>query len=356
MRGLGEWMISSCCNESVRCARILSCALSLSERFYFMSDSPDYEREPDFPELSAAYQFRPIEPTPGGRVSADAAARPRPNAAINIVLFLATILTTVLAGAFLAEVNPIAHPELIFKGIPFSFALMSILLSHELGHYIMSRRHKVDATLPYFIPAPTLIGTFGAVIKMKSTVPDRRALLDIGAAGPIVGFVVSIPFLIIGLKLSKVTFGTAGGITFGTSLLMEFIARYLFPSVPDGHVIYLHPVALAGWLGLLVTMMNLLPMGSMDGGHIAYALFGKWHYHISRVVVVALVTTGIIGALTGIDGLIVWGVWGTVNVFFGLRHPPPLNPDAPLDAKRKLVAAIAALILILTFVPMPVIS
>jgi len=211
----------------------------------------------------------------------------------------------------------------------------------------MSRRHGVDATLPYFIPAPTLIGTFGAVIKIKSNLPDRRALLDIGAAGPIVGFVVSIPFLVVGLRMSEVTHGMAGGMTFGTSLMLEFVASNLFPDVPEGHVINLHPVALAGWLGLLVTMMNLLPMGSMDGGHIAYALFGKWHYHISRVVVVILVVMGAYGWLG-------WAVWGILNLFFGLRHPPPMHPEIPLDGKRKLVAAVSVIILILTFVPTPI--
>jgi membrane-associated protease RseP (regulator of RpoE activity) len=224
---------------------------------------------------------------------------------------------------------------------------MSILLSHELGHYFMSRKHGVEATLPYFIPAPTMIGTFGAVIKMRSNVPDRRALLDIGAAGPIVGFIVSIPVLIIGLNLSKITPEASGGMTFGTSLLLEFMARYLFPATPEGHVIYLHPVGLAGWLGLLVTMMNLLPMGSMDGGHIAYALFGKWHRHISRFVVAAMLVMGLFGWAG-------WTVWGILNLFFGLRHPPPMNPDVPLDGKRKLVAAAAALIFILTFVPVPI--
>ena len=207
---------------------------------------------------------------------------------LNILLFLATILTTLLAGAILAEVDPLARPELIYKGFPFSCALMSILLSHELGHYLMSRLHRVDATLPYFIPAPTIVGTFGAIIRMNSNVPDRRALLDIGATGPIVGFVVSIPCVIIGLRLSEAVPGTSGGMIFGSSLLLEVISRASFPSVPEGYVINIHPVALAGWLGLLVTMMNLLPVGMMDGGHIAYALFGSWHRHISRVVVVIL--------------------------------------------------------------------
>lgn len=328
-----------------------------------MSDSPSFEQGPDFPEASPQAspksfgEERPpyIGDPHAGSVPAAAQAPPPRGIALHALLFLATILTTLLAGTILAGVDPTKNPELIYRGIPFSFALMAILLSHEMGHYFMSRRHKVAATLPYFIPAPTLVGTFGAVIKMRSPVPDRRALLDIGAAGPIVGFIVSIPVLIIGLKLSEIRPGVATDMSFGTSLVLDLIARVLFPSVPEGQVLYMHPVAFAGWLGMLITMMNLLPMGSMDGGHIAYAVFGKRHYHISRVFAVALLATGAVGFLTNLHGLIVWGVWGTLNIFIGLRHPPPLDPDVPLDGKRKLVAVIAAIIFILTFVPMPVI-
>jgi membrane-associated protease RseP (regulator of RpoE activity) len=259
---------------------------------------------------------------------------------------LATLCTTLFAGAILAEVDPFSRPQLIYKGIPFSVTIMSILLSHELGHYLMSRRHNVDATLPYFIPAPTFIGTFGAVIKVNSSVPDRRALLDIGATGPIVGFIVSIPALIIGLKLSQPMVDTAAGISFGSSLLLEIIAGRLFSSIPEGYAINLHPVALAGWIGLLVTMMNLLPVGMMDGGHIAYALFGDRHYDISRAVVAILLIMGMVGWFG-------WAIWGILNVMFGLRHPSPTHPEVPLDGKRKLVGAIAVIILILTFVPTP---
>jgi membrane-associated protease RseP (regulator of RpoE activity) len=322
-----------------------------------MGDNPRLERGPDFPELSIADSLPYIEPPPVGSAPAIAVHRPKRGIATNLILFLATVFTTVFAGAMLAEVNPIADPRLMYKGIPFSFAIMTILLSHELGHYLMSRYHRVEATLPYFIPAPTLIGTFGAVIKMKSRVPNRRALLDIGAAGPIVGFVVSLPFLIIGLKFSEIRVGIegGGGMFFGTSLLLELMSRYLFPSVPEGHAIYLHPVALAGWLGLLVTMMNLLPLGSMDGGHIMYAVLGKWHHSVSRFFAVVLLAIGVGGIWMGIPGLGVWGVWGVLNLFvFGLRHPPPVNPSAPLDGKRKLVAALAALIFVLTLIPIPI--
>jgi membrane-associated protease RseP (regulator of RpoE activity) len=303
-----------------------------------MNDQGEFDRERDLRmrEFLADAAVPPNEPD----------GRPRQRIRTNILLFFATLLTTVVAGAVLAEVDPIAHPEQIYKGLPFSITLMSILLSHELGHYLMSRRHDVDATLPYFIPAPTLIGTFGAIIRINSNVPDRRALLDIGATGPIVGFVVSIPALIVGLKLSHPVAGTSSGITFGSSLLLDVIAGHLFPSIPEGYAINLHPVALAGWIGLLVTMLNLLPVGMMDGGHIAYALFGRWHYHISRVMVLILFVMGIYGWFG-------WAIWGMLNIFFGLKHVPPVNPEVPLDNKRKLIGVMTAVILVLTFVPTP---
>jgi len=195
---------------------------------------------------------------------APAGALPPPKISVNIILFFATLLTTLFAGAMLADVNPFLQPRLLYRGLPFSVAIMTILLSHELGHYLMSRRHKVDATLPYFIPAPTFIGTFGAVIKIRSNVPDRRALLDIGAAGPIVGFLFSLPALVIGFKLSYPVPEVSTGINFGSSILLELFSRVIFPSVPEGYAINLHPIALAGWIGLLVTMMNLLPVGMID--------------------------------------------------------------------------------------------
>lgn len=265
---------------------------------------------------------------------------------LNVILFLATVLTTVFAGAVLAEVNPFAQPHLLYRGLPFSITIMTILLSHELGHYLMSCRHKVDATLPYFIPAPTFVGTFGAVIKINSNVPDRRALLDIGAAGPIIGFFFSIPALMIGFKLSQPVPGMGGGVNFGSSLLLEFLARHYFSGIPDGYAIHLHPIALAGWIGLLVTMMNLLPIGMMDGGHISYALFGRRHYFISRVMIALLLVMGVVGWFG-------WAVWGMLNILFGLRHPPPTYPEIPLDRKRKLIGVLAAIIFIVTFVPTP---
>ncbi len=280
---------------------------------------------------------------------------------INVLLFLATVCTTVVAGAMLEGVNPLAHPEELTRGFPFSFALIFILLSHELGHYISSRIHRIDATLPYFIPAPTFIGTFGAFIKMRSPVLDRRALLDVGAAGPITGFIVALPFLIIGLTLSEVKImATApeGGLFIGSSLLLSFLTRIIFGDLPDTQQIFLHPVAFAGWIGLLVTSLNLLPVGQLDGGHIAYAVFGEKQEKISRftfVVLIALGTYKWIGQLFNlqIPGWEGWIVWALLLQFMGLRHPRPINHWIELDRKRKVIGWIALAIFVITFTPIP---
>jgi membrane-associated protease RseP (regulator of RpoE activity) len=280
---------------------------------------------------------------------------------INVLLFLATVCTTVVAGAMLERVNPLAHPEELTRGFPFSFALIFILLSHEFGHYISSRIHRIDATLPYFIPAPTFIGTFGAFIKMRSPVLDRRALLDVGAAGPITGFIVAIPFLIIGLTLSEVktvATVTEGGLFIGSSLLLSFLTRIIFGNLPDTQQIFLHPVAFAGWIGLLVTSLNLLPIGQLDGGHIAYAVFGEKQEKISRFTFVALIALGTykwFGQLFNlqIPGWEGWIVWALLLQFMGLRHPRPINHWIELDRKRKVIGWIALAIFVITFTPVP---
>ena len=198
--------------------------------------------------------------------------------------FLFTLLTTIFAGALQEGVNPFETPGQIYRGIPFSFSLMGILLSHEFGHYLAAKRHGLNVTLPYFIPAPPIIGTFGAFIKMRSLVRDRRMLMDVGAAGPLVGVVVAIPLLIAGLRLSEVKLiqGEAG-MNLGSSLLLSLLSRIVVGPLPEGYDIVIHPVGFAGWIGLLVTALNLLPVGQLDGGHVAYALFGEWQNRISKI-------------------------------------------------------------------------
>ncbi|RJQ57000.1 MAG: site-2 protease family protein [Nitrospiraceae bacterium] len=267
----------------------------------------------------------------------------------HVLLFIATFITTLLAGALMNGVIPWEQPGKIYLGLPFSLTLLFILLTHEMSHYFMSRKHNVQATLPYFIPAPSIIGTFGAVIKMKPPIPDRRSLIDIGASGPIGGFIIAVIASVIGLGLSEVR--PAGemreGLVFGTSILFDFLSRVMLDADPEKYDILLHPVAFAGWIGLLVTSLNLLPIGQLDGGHITYALLGEKHEWISKGMVPVLIILGIVYW----NG---WLLWAIIMIFLGYRHPPVVYPWIQLDRKRKIVGWIALLIFILTFTPTPV--
>jgi len=272
---------------------------------------------------------------------------PKPKIRWNIVLFFLTVLTTVFAGALQEGVNPLETPGLIYRGFPFSFSLMGILLAHEFGHYLAAKRHGLNVTLPYFIPAPPIIGTFGAFIKMRSPVRDRRMLMDVGAAGPLVGVIVAIPLLIAGLRLSEVRLiqGEAG-MNLGSSLLLSLLSRIVVGPLPEGYDIVIHPVGFAGWIGLLVTALNLLPIGQLDGGHVGYALFGEWQNRISKFVYGGLILLGVLGW----QG---WLVWAVLLWFLGIRHPVPTDWWIPLDRKRKIIGWVTVGVFILTFIPVP---
>jgi membrane-associated protease RseP (regulator of RpoE activity) len=268
---------------------------------------------------------------------------------LHVVLFLLTLVTTTVAGAWQTGADLLSDPRAIVSGLPFAVTLMSILLVHEMGHYLTSRYHGVKATLPYFIPAPSFIGTFGAFIRMQSSPPDRRSLFDVAAAGPLAGLVLSVPAVIIGFQLSTVApqNSAAGGITLGSSLLLSFLSKVTLGVNADDANIMLHPIGFAGWIGLLVTAMNLLPAGQLDGGHVTYALFGRRYIWISRLTVITLLTLGI---LRWWDG---WLIWGILLLFMGVRHPPPVDPDTPLDAKRKFLGWFLLATLAVTFTPVP---
>lgn len=271
---------------------------------------------------------------------------------LHVLLFIATFITTLLAGALLSGVIPWETPEKIYKGLPFSVTLLLILLTHEFSHYFMSRRHNVSVTLPYFIPAPSIIGTFGAIIKMKPPIYHRRALIDIGASGPIGGFIVSIIAVVIGLSYSDVkpleeVQKIEEGISLGSSLLFYLLSKIVLNIDQGDYNIILHPVAFAGWIGLLVTSLNLLPIGQLDGGHIIYAIFGERHQLISRATIPVLVILGLL-YWPG------WMVWAFLMLIMGHRHPPVVYPMIELDRKRKTMGWIALVIFVLTFTPMPV--
>lgn len=267
---------------------------------------------------------------------------------IHIVLFVLTFATTLLAGALQQGVNPLTEPVRLVEGMPFALTLMLILLSHELSHYIASRSHHTHATLPYFIPAPSIIGTFGAFIKMKSPIITRKALIDIGASGPIVGFMFSVAACVIGLSQSEVV-SAAGGqyaLSLGDSILFTLLSKMILGVTPEGYDILLHPVAFAGWIGLFVTSLNLLPIGQLDGGHIAFALLGKLHQSVSTALVVAL----------AVLGLFLWGgwtLWAILMLILGLRHPPVMRWETPLDPGRVLIGWLSLIIFVLTFIPTP---
>jgi membrane-associated protease RseP (regulator of RpoE activity) len=268
---------------------------------------------------------------------------------LHIVLFIITFLTTLTAGALQKGINIIKEPGRLIEGLPFAGALMSILLCHELAHYIASRKHHTKATLPYFIPAPSIIGTFGAFIKMKSPIITRKALIDIGASGPIAGFIISVVACIVGLAMSEAIVSGQKedvGIALGGSVLFTFLSEFIIGNVPDNYNILLHPIAFAGWIGLFVTSLNLIPIGQLDGGHIAFAVFGERHRYISIVLV------GILGIL-GFFFWEGWLIWAVLMIILGIRHPPVLHWEVPLDPKRRFVGILTFIIFIITFIPSP---
>lgn len=271
---------------------------------------------------------------------------------LHFTLFLLTVISTLLSGALMQGANIISNPLSIIKGFPFSVTLLLILGTHEFGHYYYAQKHKVDATLPYFIPAPPfifLIGTFGAFIKIKSEIKNREALLQIGAAGPIAGFIIAIPSLIIGLKISDVyeKIDMQSALILGDSILMKLLIWFTHPNLLESQDIMLHPIAFAGWIGLLVTMLNLLPIGQLDGGHIAYAMFGRQQYWIARIALTALIPLSFIS--------LNWLVWGILIVFLmrSANHPPIEDFDVPLSKKSIWVGYICFFIFILCFIPAP---
>jgi membrane-associated protease RseP (regulator of RpoE activity) len=267
---------------------------------------------------------------------------------LHIVLFIVTFFTTVFAGALQAGVNILTEPGKFYEGLPFALTLMSILLAHELSHYIASRKHNIQATLPYFIPAPTLIGTFGAFIKMKSPVTTRKALLDIGISGPLAGFVISFIVSVMGLSLSKVVpvQETKEALSLGDSLLFATLSQLILDYRPGVQDVLLHPVAFAGWIGFFVTSLNLLPIGQLDGGHVAYALFGERHAYLSKLLIPILFLLGIFLW----EG---WAFWAIVLLILGLKHPPIYHSEIPLDGKRRFLGWLGFFIFLITFIPEP---
>jgi membrane-associated protease RseP (regulator of RpoE activity) len=250
-----------------------------------------------------------------------------------------------------------AHPQLLLQGGMFAGALLSILTAHEAGHYVACRRYGVDATLPFFVPAPPLFlaGTFGAFIKIKSPIPSRRALFDIGVAGPLAGFIVALPIALTGILTAQPARPLAPGsgqqlIIFGDPLLLQLMAR----AVGSDLNIEINPLFFAAWIGLLVTSLNLMPVGQLDGGHATYALFGKRvHGWIGRVAFVVMTVLAVMG----------W-VWYSspsgflyavlLAVILRVRHPQVMNESEPLDRTRFIIALLTLAVFVLSFLPFPI--
>jgi membrane-associated protease RseP (regulator of RpoE activity) len=291
-----------------------------------------------------------------------AEARRTQRLALHILLLLATLLTTSAMGARLADNfarnRPVSADDLLsvtqiftdpaslVRGLPFSIALLTILLAHEMGHYLTCLYYGIDASLPYFLPSPLLIGTFGAFIRIRSPITTKRALFDIGVAGPVAGFVLVIPLMAIGLAYSKIipNIGTQGDINFSVPLLQRLLEMAIFPGIPANDVL-LHPVGRAAWFGAFATALNLLPIGQLDGGHILYSFAGTYHKPISRAFALALVPMGFLYSWS-------WLFWAALLLFF-IRHPR-IYDEGSLGWGRTKLALLAAAMLILCFTATPI--
>jgi Zn-dependent protease len=299
----------------------------------------------------------------------------------NVIFFILTVLSVMFAGAYSAAGKLPGSPSDWFSfmlgGLPFAIALLAILVCHEFGHYLAGRYHKTVVTLPFFIPFPlSLFGTMGAFIQLKEPPKNRRILLDIGIAGPLAGLAVAIPVLLLGLYLSpvqRIPFQVPVGQLFeGNSILYLFLkfivkgellpqpfnysylnpiiywVRYFFTGSPlpaGGLDVTLHPIAWAGWAGLLVTALNLIPAGQLDGGHIMYVLLGKRTSRLLPFILVALILLGTVW-----NG---WWFWAALIFFLGRYHAEPLDQITPLDSKRRALAVFGLVVFILVFMPVP---
>ena len=299
---------------------------------------------------------------------------PRPPL-LNVLLFLLTFGSAFLAGTWLTGAQ---HPEpteaeALRQGLGFALALLFIMLAHEMGHFLLARKHGVDATWPFFIPAPflSLIGTLGAVIRLRSLPKTRRALLDIGASGPIAGFLATLPVLVLGLRWSKVVPAepeTPGWTIFdavlhwfqhgtwpplrdafalGYPLGMELVHDLVLGTLPPGMTLSLHPIAVAGWFGFLLTALNLLPLGQLDGGHVLFAASPRLHRLLGPPLSAALLAAGVFTPFPG------WILWGLLMGLGLGSHPRLTEPEERIDGRRRLLVAASCLLFLLSFSPVP---
>jgi len=321
-------------------------------------------------DFSAAYY--PSAPVNGAHSQIVSQARRRPRYWLHALMFFLTLASTTIIGARM-QYN-FAHnlpsfdlerdletfltfwrnPAFLLGGLPFALTLLTILLAHEFGHYLACMYYHVDASLPYFLPAPTFTGTLGAFIRIREPIFSKRVLFDVGVAGPLAGFVFLLPALAIGLAYSKVIPGIAhqGGMIFGTPALLWLVERAIFPHVGTADI-YLHPVARAAWIGILATALNLLPIGQLDGGHILYSIVGDRHKLLSRIFTAVLIPVGVCGLFYPMFFWPGWLLWAVLLLIFGMRHPAIYDPSE-LGPRRRKLAALALAIFLLSFTLAPI--
>lgn len=288
----------------------------------------------------------------------------------HIILFVLTVLTTFFAGYI--------QGGSFVSGISFSLSILFILGSHEMGHYLYGKKYGVSISPPYFIPVPPpfIAGTMGAFIKIKSQITSKKALFDIGVAGPIYGIIATVPVLFIGLKLSEVVpvtdFEDGTAIKLGSSLIFNLLVKIIHGNIQEGYDLFLHPVAFAGWIGLFVTALNLIPSGQLDGGHLVYSLFSKKiHSTVSQISILLLIVFGVgtkpfvellstmnfdtsgINSSFIFEGWFGWLFWAFLLTLIGTKHPPTMYEENDIGRKRKIVAALTLLLFIICFIPFP---
>jgi membrane-associated protease RseP (regulator of RpoE activity) len=327
-----------------------------------------------FPEgvaqpLPAPVDWRTVPPAR----SYYSAVPPRPSRkslAVAGLLFLLTLCTCLVAGAqfsiAFAHNESVSmdefvrvfkllyqNPGALLAGLPFAITLMTILLAHELGHFFACRHHHIRTTYPFFIPAPTLIGTFGAFILLRSPIRNARALFDVGASGPFVGFVFAVPALVYGVLHAKIVPGLAdpnnADVVFGAPLILDFLAKILHPGEAVGNVL-LHPVGRAAWVGLFATSLNLLPSGQLDGGHILRSLNVRAHRFVSTFLPALLILLGFFRHWSG------WYIWAAILLGLRFMRTAPVYDTTPLDPDRRFAALLALLIFLLCFMPAPIVN
>lgn len=287
---------------------------------------------------------------------------------LHALLLALTIGTTTLVGVshwveFAASSGrpyDLAWWALGLRGLWYSGTILAILGCHELGHYLACRYYDVDASLPFFLPAPLLTGTLGAFIRIREPIPSKRMLFDIGIAGPLAGFVVAVPAIFLGLAMSTVVpsppvqvvriFDAADGLQLGEPLLFKLAGWTIAGTLDDRHTFNLHPVAFAAWFGMIATFLNLFPLGQLDGGHISYAVLGN---RSSKVTLVAIAGAVILTIFS--PGLFLWTSMMVVMLWrFGRHHPRTFDEDVPLDTTRRWMALVAVVIFVLCFTPAPI--